>query len=88
MSNEQKQQAPKPDVTLSDGTPVYLDKHKIRPREWKSLFDPEQSEEEAAAIISRFSGLPEETILDLSVYDSQMLYAAMAIKIREPVAPN
>lgn len=86
--NQEEKKAPKPDVVLSDGTAVFMDKHNIKPREWKSLFDPEQSEDEAAQIIARFTGLDFDYVLDLSVYDSQLLYAAMAIKIREQVVPN
>ena len=85
MNNDEKQQAPKPDCVLSDGTEVFFDKRNIRPREWKSLFDPEQAEEDAAAIVARFSGLPFERVMDLSVYDSQLIYAAMRVKILEPV---
>lgn len=89
MNNEEKKQPePKPDVVMSDGTQVFMDKHNIRPREWKSLFDPEQTEEEAAQIIARFTGLSFERVMDLSVYDSQKLYAAMAVKIREPIDPS
>lgn len=78
----------KENCVLSDGTKVYFDKHNIKPREWKSLFNPEQPEEEAERIMSAFSGLPVEKIHDLSVFDSQLLYAAAAVIIREPVDPN
>lgn len=78
----------KPDCILSDGTKVYFDKHNIKPREWKSLFDPLQPEEEGERIIAKFACLPVEKVHDLSVFDSQMLYAAAGAVIREPVDPN
>lgn len=77
----------KPDVTLSDGTEVYFDKHKIKPREWRALFSSEQSDEEGWRIMGNFAGLDESYVGDLSMYDWQMLIAAAVEKVREPV-PN
>ena len=83
--NEKKQQ---PDVTLSDGVEVYFDKHNIKPREWKRLFDQDQPEEEAHDIIHRFACLPLEYVQDMNLYDWQLIIRAAIIKVREPVAPN
>lgn len=82
-----KQEKQKPDVTLSDGTDVFFDKHKIKPREWRSLFSNEQSDEEGWRIMANFAGLEEGYVGDLSMYDWQLLIAAAVNKVREPV-PN
>lgn len=85
MVDEVKQ---KPDCTLSDGTPVFFDKRRIKAREWKALFDPQQADEEANQIIARFTGLPFEYVNDLSVYDMQVIWLGMRRKIAEPLDPN
>lgn len=84
----EKEETTKPDCVLSDGTEVYFDKRNIKPREWKSLFDTEQPEEEAEHIMARFAGISFEVMHEASVYDSQTIYAAAIVKMREPVNPN
>lgn len=84
----EKTNQPKPDVVLSDGTAVFFDKHNIKPREWKELFSPEQSEEDGQRIMANFAGLEFEYVAELSMHDWQLLIAGAIAKVREPVAPN
>lgn len=89
MSNE-KQEKPeeiRPDCILSDGTEIFFDKHKIKPREWRSLFDVDQKEEEGQRIMANFSCVDFEYIRELSMYDWQVLIAT-AIKVVNRPVPN
>ncbi len=83
--NTDKQETRKPDCVLSDGTEVFFDKHNIKMREWRSLFDPEQPEEEGEEIMARFACIPLEMMREITVYDRQLLNAAALLKMREPV---
>lgn len=83
-----KKEESKPDCVLSDGTKVFFDKHNIKPREWRELFSPEQSEEDGQRTIARFAGLEFEHVADLSMYDWQLLIGSASEKVREPVTPN
>lgn len=84
----EKTNQPKPDVVLSDGTGVFFDKHNIKPREWKEMFSPEQSDEDGQRIMARFACLEFEYVTELSLYDWQLLVVSAVAKVREPVAPN
>ena len=88
MAEQKDKQQPKPDITLSDGTPVFFDKHNIKQKEWLALFDRNQPEEEGWDIMSRFAGLPTEYVSDLSVFDWQLLISGAVKKVQEPVSPN
>src|SRR5690242_20092718 len=81
-------ESPKADCTLSDGTKVYFDKHKIKPKEWRELWDPGQSLEEGQAIMARFAGLEFEHMGELSMYDWQLLMSAAVRVVNIPVLPN
>ena len=78
----------KPDCTLSDGTPVYFDKRKIKPREWYALHDPATPDEDGETIMSRFAGLDLEYYRELNVYDYQLIWGTAKQKIAEPIFPN
>lgn len=78
----------KPDVTLSDGVEVRFDKHNIKPREWRALFDPAQPDEDGQRTIAAFAGLPFEYVSELSLYDWQLLLRVAADVVRAPVLPN
>ena len=78
----------KPDVVLSDGVEIFLDKRRVKVYEWKALHDPEQSEEDGEAIMARFAGVEPAYIHELSVYDRQILYIAMRDVVQRPPDPN
>jgi len=79
---------PKADVVLSDGTEVMFDKHNIKQREWRELFNPEQNEEDGQRTIAKFACLEFEYVAELSLYDWQLLIRAAREKVLEPILPN
>jgi hypothetical protein len=79
----------KPDVVLSDGTKVFFDKHRIKPREWRECFSNDQSPEDGERVIARFAGLDYDGYAcELSLHDWQLLFAGARAKVLEPVVPN
>ena len=84
-----KSKEPTADVVLSDGTEVIFDKHNIKPKEWRELFNPEQAEEDGQRTIAKFACLEFEYVAELSMYDWQLLLRTAGEKVREPVTnPN
>ena len=47
----------KPDVTLSDGRTVVFDFNAVTIREWRSLFDTKQPDDEEYRIVGKMIGL-------------------------------
>lgn len=79
---------PQPDVTLSDGTEVFFDKHRIKPKEWRLMISKDSDPEESNRLLAQFAGLEFEHVDDLSLYDIQLLFRAAYDKVLEPVVPN
>jgi hypothetical protein len=74
------------DVELSDGTQVLFDLKKISMKEWRSLFTAMQDDDEAAAILAKFSGVGLDAIQDFSIYDWKKFMAAAIKKVNAPLA--
>lgn len=80
MSNELK---------LSDGRTLVIDLNKITNREWRQLWDRNQSDEDGDVIVGRMVGLSGDEIADLPVLDYKRLIAKVLQVGREPLAdPN
>lgn len=77
------------DVTLSDGREIEFDLSKLTIKEYRSLFDPSQPEEDEYGILGRVSGLSAEEIEELPLLEWKRFYGGFLKKAREPLAdPN
>jgi hypothetical protein len=76
------------DVTLKDRE-IVIDLEKITIKEFRSLFDENQSDEIGDQILSRVCGLTVDEIAGLSFTEYKRLTKAFFRKAREPLAdPN
>jgi hypothetical protein len=62
-----------------------IDLRKMTHKQWRSLFDPTQSEEDADAIVARVSGLSVEEVGELNFYDFRALFSAITDKAGKPL---
>jgi hypothetical protein len=77
------------DVTLHDGRDLSVDLHKITIREYRSLFDRAQPQENEDALIARCVGMTLDEYLSLSQPDYRRVGEAFLKRAREPLAdPN
>jgi len=77
------------DVILSDGREINFDLSRITIREYRRLFDREQSEDEEFATLAKAAGISEEDVANLSYTDWRRFGQAFFAKAREPLAdPN
>jgi hypothetical protein len=77
------------DITLSNGTEITFDLNKITRREYLSLLDPQQDEEESYKAIEKTCDLSAQEIGDLGQEDFRRFMLAFWKKAREPLAdPN
>lgn len=76
------------DVVLS-GREITFDLEKMTIKEFRELFDPNQSDEKGDEIIARVSGMTADDISALSFVDYKKLSKAFFKKAKEPLAdPN
>ena len=73
----------KPDVTLSDGRTVVFDFNNITIREWRSLFDIKQGDDEEYRIVGKLTGMDVEEAANLGYEDWVGVVKAMKAKVRE-----
>lgn len=77
------------DVTLHDGRELTIDLYAISIREYRSLFDRAQPQENEDALIAKCVGLTLEQYLDLPQPDYRRVGEAFLRRAREPLAdPN
>ena len=77
------------DLKLSDGTEVTIDLYKITISEWRSLLNPEQSNEDEYKLLAKVSGLTAKKVADLPYPDFRLLGQKVAEKASNPLSdPN
>ena len=82
-------EATKPDVTLSDGREIVFDLNRISIREYRALFDREQSEGDEYATLAKAAGMTADEVGALGYEDWRRFGQAFFKKAREPLAdPN
>ena len=79
---------PEPDITLSTGREIRFDLMAITKKEYDSLFDRTQPEEDEAAILSKVSGLAPEAIGELPLLDWKKFMQAFYKRVADPVAED
>lgn len=73
----------KQDLTLSNGKVVTFDFNNITIREWRSLFQTEQPDEEEYRIVGKLIGMDTEEAANLGYEDWVGVVKAMKAKVRE-----
>jgi hypothetical protein len=74
---------------LSDGREVAIDLGKITIKEWKSLFNPAQPDEDEFALISRITGLSVDDVENMKQPDYRLLMVELVARSLNPVSdPN
>ena len=73
----------KHDLTLSNGKEVTFDFNNITIREWRSLFDIKQSEEEEYRLVGKLIGMETEEVASLGFQDWIDVLKIMKAKARE-----
>jgi hypothetical protein len=77
------------DFTLSDGREVEIDLWQLTIKEWRSLRNPAQPEEEEFALIARVIGWPVEDVEGLKQPEYELLVREIVKKSLNPVTdPN
>jgi hypothetical protein len=77
------------DITLRDGRAVTFDLYQLTIKEYRSLFDKTQAQEDEDRLIARCAGMELEEYQALSFPDFRRLAAAFFKATREPLAdPN
>lgn len=77
------------DIVLSDGTELDIDLYKVSIKEWRSMFDPEQSDEEGDKLLAKIVGTDVEYLQSLSQPDFRLVLQSVILKAREPLLdPN
>lgn len=77
------------DVTLHDGRELTVDLNQITIREYRTLFDRGQPQENEDALIAKCVGLSLDEYLSLSQPDYRLVGQAFLKRAREPLAdPN
>ena len=71
------------DLTLSDGREVVFNFNNISIREWRSLFDIKQGDEEEYRIVGKLIGIEAEEAANLGYEDWVGVVKAMKAKVRE-----
>ena len=71
------------DLTLSDGREVVFNFNNISIREWRSLFDIKQGDEEEYRIVGKLIGIEAEEAANLGYEDWVGIVKAMKAKVRE-----
>ena len=78
-----------PDHIFRDGREVEINLWVLKDREWRSLKNPKQSDEEEYELISRVTGLSVEELGEVLQPDYQLLIQAIIRKSVNPVSdPN
>ena len=73
----------KQDLTLSNGKVVTFNFNNITIREWRSLFQAEQPDEEEYRIVGKLTGMDVEEAANLGYEDWVGVVKAMKAKVRE-----
>ena len=73
----------KHDLTLSNGKEVTFDFNNITIREWRSLMDINQPDEEESRLIGKLIGFDTEEVANLGYQDWVELVKATKAKVRE-----
>ena len=77
------------DFTLSDGREIDIDLGQITIKEWKSLFNPAQPDEDEFALISRVTGWEVEELENIKQPDYRLLMVELVARSLNPVSdPN
>lgn len=74
------------DLTLADGREVHFDLDRMTYREYRSLFDNSQSEQEGDSIVARVAGLTYDDLVNLTYNEYRRVLRAFFRKAREPLA--
>lgn len=75
-------------ITLSDGREITFDFSKLSLKEYRSLFDKDQTPEKEDEVIARVCGLTTEEYTSLSYQDWKKLLRSFFERSREPADPN
>ena len=73
----------KPDLTLADGREINFNFDAITIREFRSLFDVNQPDDEEYAIFGKLIGMSADEVADLSYAEWKKLIKAIPQKARE-----
>ena len=77
------------DFTLSDGREVDINLYKLNIKEWRSLSNPAQPEEEEFELIARVIGWKVEDLEKVLQPDYELMLTAIVLRSRNPVSdPN
>ena len=77
------------DFTLSDGREVDIDLYQLTIKEWRSLSNPGQPEEEEFALIAKVIEWKVEDLEQMKQPDYELMLAAIITRARNPVSdPN
>ncbi len=77
------------DFTVSDGREIDIDLSKLTIKEWKSLFDPAQPDEDEFALIARVTGWEVKELENIKQPDYRLLMTAIVARSVNPVSdPN
>ncbi len=77
------------DYTLSDGRAITPDLGQVSIKEWKSLFNPAQPDEDEFALIARITGLSVEDVENLKQPEYVLLFKELYARSLNPVSdPN
>jgi hypothetical protein len=79
---------PAADVVLGDGREIRFDLMKITKREYDSLFDRNQPDDEEAVILAKVSGLKPEDIDELPLLDWKRFMQGFYKRVSDPVTED
>ena len=78
-----------PDLTLRDGREIEIDLYQITIKEWRSLLDPNQPDEDEYKLLANVTGLKPDDIENMPQPDFRRLVEALREKSLNPVSdPN
>lgn len=78
-----------PDFKLSDGREVTIDLYNITIKEWRSLLNPDQKQDDEYALLAKIIGWKPKDVADLPYPDFRVLGQKIAEKASNPLSdPN
>lgn len=70
--------------TLSDGTEVKFDFSKVTRKEYRSIFDPSQVDNEGDAVITKITGLTLEKLDNITQHDWARILREISLRAFRP----
>jgi formate-dependent phosphoribosylglycinamide formyltransferase (GAR transformylase) len=71
---------------LIGGKEMTPDLHRVTIKEWRSIFEKDQPQEQEDAIIAKIAGISVDELLELSQPDYKLLVRAIFNQAKEPLA--